>query len=149
MYDQEGAYAVVDGPPSDDGLVTLTVLEPTLLGTYRLSDVCWRSVDPSGLKAAPMVRCGRGYVLEADLDDRPIVVAEPSLVGFIVPDHPEDEFVEGRDEWARSTHVAVREFDAARPTQPGAKRFKRMVGAIEGRARARRDEARFKRGESA
>ena len=148
VYDPEGAYAVLLTDPTD-GTVTLQVLEATLLGTYRLSAVRWVDVDASDLNPAPLRASGSGYVLDADLEDRPRVVAEPSLHGFVVPDHPDDEFEEGQDDYARSTHESVRAFDAARPTEPGAKRYKSMVGAIEARERARMDEARFLRGRAA
>jgi len=152
VLDPEGAYAVVASRDEADGTATLQCLEETPLGTFRRSEVMWTDVDLDDLQASTELRAvGRGYARVVDLEDRPVVVAAPRLDDFIVPDHHDDAFQEGpsSDAFVRSTHAAVRAFDDARPSEPSAKRFKRMVEGIQDRARAAGDDARFKRGEAA
>ena len=147
VYDPEGTYAIVTS--SEGEYVTLRCLERTPFATYEPTGATWSDVTASTLEEAPLRSVGSGYVHVDDLEDRPTIVASAQLADFIVPDHPNDAFVRGTDAYARSTHAAVRAFDEARPTDPGAKRYKRTVEAIEARARAAMDEERFARGESA
>ena len=148
----DDAFHVVEAQ-DDEGGVTLLRLEETILGTYVptaertvvRSDALEEEKEKTPLRATD----GVAFVHVDDLEERPSVVAEAYLTDFVVPDG--DAFTRGDedDDFVRSTHAAARAFDRATPSDPGAKRFKRTVEAIEATARARRDEARFAAGEAA
>lgn len=135
----------------DEGNVTLLRLEETSLGTFvpTAERTVVRSDALSEEETPLRATDGVAFVHVDDLEERPSVVAEAYLTDFVVPDG--DAFTRGDedDDFVRATHAAVRAFDRATPSDPGAKRFKRTVEAIEATARARRDEARFAAGEAA
>ena len=154
----DDAFHVVEAQ-DDEGGVTLLRLEETILGTYVptaertvvRSDALEEEKEQEQEKENTPLRAtdGVAFVYVDDLEERPSVVAEAYLTDFVVPDG--DAFTRGDedDDFVRATHAAVRAFDRATPSDPGAKRFKRTVEAIEATARARRDEARFAAGEAA
>ena len=131
-------------------------LRQTVLGTLELGDKLTTEELPSPFPPqsplpASVVQVGNGWMWTEDMVAFPTMVASASLRGFVVPDHPDDNFERGdnADPFVRDTHAAVADFDNWAPgSEALGQRYKATVDRIAADAAQQLDEERFRAGRS-